>query len=104
MNRSGNYGSEVTMLADLDSILNAYDDGSFAEWQVLVWTVKKLALNGSKEDYQDLPTWLKNAIATKIEQVFRDGQGWMTIGSKGEDMMPYAMQVKDRFLQNELAK
>ncbi|NDI85724.1 hypothetical protein [Undibacterium crateris] len=89
------------MIDGMDSILNMFQRGVMPLWEVVSWTVKRLAEGGcEKAEFENLPDWLKEAVIADIVQFEKDGE-WYVIGSNspGEDYAPYAVAVRAQILE-----
>lgn len=89
------------MIRNFDLILKMHSEGTMQLWQVVSWTVKRLAEgNCDKVEFEGLPEWLKEAVVADILQFEKEGE-WYVIGSNspGEDYAPYAQAVRAQILE-----
>ncbi|NHZ93930.1 hypothetical protein F2P45_33785 [Massilia sp. CCM 8733] len=84
------------MLKGFEGIQQAFHDGELSDWFVAGWLVKKIALEGSQEDFDALPPFWRADLIAKLAEVEADDEGWMTIGNNCEDLMPYVAIVKTK--------
>lgn len=86
------------MIPFIDDVIQSHERGEYPIYLLVAYAVKYLSRDGTQEDFDNLPNWLKDKIREAVI-TYKKTNGWLIYGSNGfeENYAPYADDLENRF-------
>lgn len=86
------------MIPHINDFLEMHGRGELPIWVLVAYVVKNLSKSNTQEDFDNLPSWLRESVREQIASYQISG-GWLMLqsNSEAEDYAPYAEEVIRKF-------